>query len=191
MNDRNIFTPSIYESLTPFEITGLMFRDFFNAADLPSRHAPLRHLCEGCEPLSQNEALEVEYDFNALFVGPATLLAPPYASVYLDDEPLLMGATTLSVREFLHRISLSVADENALPDDHISFEIELVVLLCAHARTSPQYHEALTRFVTGHFELWLPDFIEKINQHAKTPAIKQCAEQLTNWFGELKTRVIL
>ncbi len=32
----------------------------------------------------------VEYDFNRLFVGPMALEAPPYASFYLDPEPLLM-----------------------------------------------------------------------------------------------------
>ncbi|WP_326470638.1 molecular chaperone TorD family protein [Enterobacter wuhouensis] len=191
MNDKDIFTTSIYKALTPFEINGLMLRDFFNAADISSRQISLRHLCADSEPLQQDEALEVEYDFNALFVGPATLLAPPYASVYLGDEPLLMGATTLSVREFLQSMGLVVTDENAVPDDHISVELELAVMLCAHARTSPHYHDALARFVTGHLELWLPAFIEKINQRATTPAIKRLALQLTNWFDELKTRVIL
>lgn len=191
MNDKNIFTTSIYEALTPFEIKGLLFRDFFNAADMTSRCASLRHLFPERGAWLQDEALEVEYDFNALFVGPATLLAPPYASVYLDDEPLLMGATTLSVREFLRSIGLTVTEENSVPDDHVSYEMELVVMLSAHARHSPQYHDALARFVQGHLELWLPAFIAKINDCAKTSAIKCLALQMTNWFDELKTRVIL
>lgn len=191
MNDKDIFTPSMYEALTPFEINGLMFRDFFNAADMTSRCASLRYFFPESESWPQDEALNVEYDFNVLFVGPATLLAPPYASVYLDDEPLLMGATTLSVREFLQSIGLSVTAENSFPDDHISYEIELAVMLLVHARHSPQYHEALTRFVRAHLELWLPAFIAKIKDCAKTAVIKCLAVLLTNWFDELKTRVIL
>lgn len=190
MNEQNVFAGSIYESLTPFEINGLMFRDFFNAPDSAARHIPLRHLLDGCD-LPEEERRNVEYDFNALFVGPAALLAPPYDCVYLDDAPVLMGPTTLSVRAFLQRMGLAVAAENSVPDDHISHEIELVVMLSVHARHSPQYQDALARFVCGHLELWLPAFIEKINLNAKTSAIKRLALQLTNWFDELKTRVIL
>jgi TorA maturation chaperone TorD len=93
------------------------------------------------------------------------------------------------MREFLQSIGLSVTAEN-IPDDHISYEIELAVMLLVHARHSPQYHEALTRFVRAHLELWLPGFIAKINC-AKTAVIKCLAVLLTNWFDELKTRVIL
>lgn len=168
-----------------------MFRDFFNAADMTSRCTSLRHFFPESGSWPQDEALDVEYDFNALFVGPATLLAPPYASVYLDEEPLLMGATTLSVREFLQRIGLFVAVENSVPDDHISYEIELAVMLHVHARHSPQYHDALSHFVRAHLELWLPVFIAKITDSAKTSAMKCLASQLNNWFDELKTRVIL
>lgn len=191
MNDKNIFTPAIYEALTPFEIKGLMFRDFFNAADMTSRCASLRYFFPESEAWPQNEVLDVEYDFNALFVGPATLLAPPYASVYLDEEPLLMGATTLSVREFLQSFGLSVSAENSVPDDHISYEMELAVMLLVHARYSPQYHDALARFVRAHLELWLPAFIAKITDCAKTSAIKCLAVQLNDWFDELKARIIL
>ncbi|EMN1409483.1 molecular chaperone TorD family protein [Enterobacter cloacae] len=191
MNDKDIFTSSTYEALTSFEIKGLTFRDFFNAADTTSRCASLHLLFPESRAWQQDEALEVEYDFNALFVGPATLLAPPYASVYLDEEPLLMGATTLRVREFLQNMGLFVTEENSVPDDHISYEMELAVMLSVHARHSPQYHDALTRFVLGHLELWLPAFITKINDCAKTSAMKCLASQLTNWFDELKTRVIL
>ena len=111
--------------------------------------------------------------------------------VALTIGSLLWWPTTLSVRAFLQRMGLAVAAENSVPDDHISHEIELVVMLSVHARHSPQYQDALARFVCGHLELWLPAFIEKINLNAKTSAIKRLALQLTNWFDELKTRVIL
>jgi TorA maturation chaperone TorD len=45
--------------------------------------------------------VEAEYDFNALFVGPQTLKAAPYASVYLEEDASVMGKSTLSIREFM------------------------------------------------------------------------------------------
>lgn len=191
MNDTNVFTASIYDALSSFELTGLAFRDFFNAEDMTSRQRATGQLCPESGKWLEAAWLDMEYDFSALFLGPMAPLAAPYASVYLDDEPLLMGATTLGVREFLHSVGLFVSEENRIPDDHISFELELVVMLSACARKSPQYHDALNRFVCGHLELWLPAFIEKINNNAKTSAIKHIALLLTNWFDELKARVIL
>ncbi|HDS9359464.1 TPA: TorD/DmsD family molecular chaperone [Enterobacter cancerogenus] len=191
MNDKNIFTKSIYDALSLFESTGLALRDFFNAAEMTSRNKALRQLLPESAEWHDDIWLDIEYDFNALFVGPMAPLAAPYASVYIDDEPMVMGPTTLGVREFLHSIGLFVDDENGVPDDHVSFELELIVMLSAHARQSPQYHDALTRFTTGHVELWLPTFIEKINNKAKTSAIKSVANRMTNWLDELKARVIL
>ncbi|MEA7543853.1 molecular chaperone TorD family protein, partial [Salmonella enterica subsp. enterica serovar Montevideo] len=41
------------------------------------------------------------HDFNALFVGPGKLLAAPFASVYLEDDALVMGKATLEIRDFM------------------------------------------------------------------------------------------
>jgi TorA maturation chaperone TorD len=44
-----------------------------------------------CLALTEQEWLEAEYDFNALFVGPQTLKAAPFASVYLEEDALANG----------------------------------------------------------------------------------------------------
>ncbi|VFS16815.1 Putative oxidoreductase component of anaerobic dehydrogenases; Functional role page for Chaperone protein TorD [Enterobacter cancerogenus] len=191
MKDKNIFANSIYDNLSLFELTGLALRDFFSAAEMTARQRALRQLYPQCKAWDDSAWLEMEYDFSALFVGPMAPLAAPYASVWLDEEPLVMGPTTLNVREFLDSVGLVVGEDSAAPDDHISIELELVVMLCAHARHLPQYHDALTRFTTGHLALWLPAFIDNIKNNAKTSAIREVALQLTNWLDELKTRVIL
>ncbi|MFW6241995.1 MAG: molecular chaperone TorD family protein [Thermodesulfobacteriota bacterium] len=76
-------------------------RDFFLAGDgdaLKKAFAILAPSFDREAPFVEDwEA--AEFVFNRLFVGPAALEAPPYASVYLDEEPVVMGQTTRNVRE--------------------------------------------------------------------------------------------
>ncbi|EDV1161615.1 molecular chaperone, partial [Salmonella enterica subsp. enterica serovar Java] len=84
--------------------------------------------------LTDRAWLEAEYDFNALFVGPGKLLAAPFASVYLEDDALVMGKATLEIRDFMAALGLSVNQESNIPDDHISCVLELTTLLLANTR---------------------------------------------------------
>lgn len=126
----------IYETLTIFESTGLLLRDFFISHDSHTLKAAYSALEAHASRLTEQEWLDAEYDFNALFVGPQTLKAAPFASVYLEEDALVMGKSTLSIREFMANIGLSINHKNNIPDDHISYVLELAVLLSANARTS-------------------------------------------------------
>lgn len=95
---------SIYESLTELEKTGLTLRDFFNSHDSHSlKSAYVRLNPSAAVNLTDRAWLEAEYDFNALFVGPGKLLAAPFASVYLEDDALVMGKATLEIRSLWQR----------------------------------------------------------------------------------------
>lgn len=100
----------IYETLTIFESTGLLLRDFFISHDSHTLKAAYSALDTNASLLTEQEWLEAEYDFNALFVGPQTLKAAPFASVYLEEDALVMGKSTLSMREFMANIGLSILD---------------------------------------------------------------------------------
>ncbi|VEB62225.1 dehydrogenase [Salmonella enterica subsp. enterica] len=67
-------------------------RDFFNSHDSRSlKSAYVRLNPTAAVNLTDRAWLEAEYDFNALFVGPGKLLAAPFASVYLEDDALVIG----------------------------------------------------------------------------------------------------
>ncbi len=114
-------------SLRHFETQGLLLRDFFFANSDRQLISVIEKLHRNKEP--QEITVDVEYDFNALFIGPAKLLAAPYASVYLDKNKLLMADSTLSVRNFMQHYGIGIANDIGIPDDHISYEIELIILL--------------------------------------------------------------
>ncbi|MEG0800345.1 MAG: molecular chaperone TorD family protein [Citrobacter sp.] len=181
----------IYETLTSFESTGLLLRDFFISYDGTTLKEAYSALDKNASTLTEREWLEAEYDFNALFVGPQTLKAAPFASVYLEEDALVMGKSTLSIREFMADIGLSINNANNIPDDHISYVLELTVLLSANARASSEYQVALNRYAMEYVANWVPGYIEKININAQTVALKTVAEKLSFWLDELNTRVSL
>ncbi|MCU6174566.1 TorD/DmsD family molecular chaperone [Citrobacter cronae] len=179
----------IYETLTIFESTGLLLRDFFISSDSNTLKKAYSALDTNASTLTEQEWLEAEYDFNALFVGPQTLKAAPFASVYLEEDALVMGKSTLSIREFMANIGLSINHINNIPDDHISCVLELAVLLSANARTSAEYQVVLNRYINEYIAMWVPEYIEKININAQTATLKTVAERLSSWLDELNTRV--
>ncbi|MDX7141329.1 molecular chaperone TorD family protein [Citrobacter freundii] len=179
----------IYETLTIFESTGLLLRDFFISHDSCTLKAAYSALDTNASALTEQEWLEAEYDFNALFVGPQKLKAAPFASVYLEEDALVMGKSTLSIREFMANIGLSISVVNNIPDDHISCVLELAVLLSANSRASSEYQVTLTRYASEYVAVWVPEYIEKININAQTATLKNVAGRLSSWLDELKTRV--
>lgn len=181
----------IYETLTSFESSGLLLRDFFISHDSNTLKAAYTALDKNAVTLTESEWLAAEYDFNALFVGPQTLKAAPFASVYLEEDALVMGKSTLGIREFMANMGLSINSANNIPDDHISYVLELTVLLSANARTSSEYQVALTRYMKEYIAKWVPEYIEKININAQTATLKNVAGMLSSWLDELNTRVSL
>lgn len=186
------FSSSVWEAI------GFLLRDFFTVSK-SERHAQIViKLSEYCGsqvtlPIAPHytDWTEVEYEFNRLFIGPMALLAPPYASVYIESEPQLMGSSTLEIRQLYYALGLSVFSENRIPDDHLSYEIELCLLLTQQTPRQPVYHEALVWLVNGHMNRWLPLFIELVRHKAQTPLIVSVADVLLLWFCDLQRRTSL
>ncbi len=126
---------------------------------------------------------QVEFAFNRLFVGPKALLAPPYASVYLEPQPQLMGRTTLQIRELYTLLDLNSPWKNVVPDDHISLELDAYrQLLAAEAVTQTPELDMARTYLGAHLRRWLPSFIARIQQAGVTPpAIWFVAARLAAW----------
>ena len=162
-------------------------RDFFLAGDGEALKRAFDKLCVSFERESPSiEDWEAaEFVFNRLFVGPAALEAPPYASVYLDAEPFVMGETTWSVREMYASIGLESPWKNQLPDDHVSLELDAALAMNHLTDQSgmAEMHEIRMRFLK-HLRAWAPRFVERIrNAPSQHPAIDHAAECLAEWLN--------
>ena len=161
-------------------------RDFFfsvHAEEMAAALARLDELTGQAPAVADWDA--VEFGFNRLFVGPMALEAPPYASVYLDPEPLLMGRSTLAVRDVYARLGLVSPAKNSLPDDHIALELDA----CAGMRSALEHtpddelRELWRSFVQEHMQKWVPRFITRIEQSPEThPVFRYVGKRLREWL---------
>lgn len=72
---------------------------------------------------------ELLVQHSRLFVGPCQLPAPPYGSVWLEQEKSLMGATTVQVANFYTACGLQLAAGTYQVPDQITVELEFMSYL--------------------------------------------------------------
>jgi TorA maturation chaperone TorD len=119
-------------------------------------------------------------DFARLFVGPYTLLAPPYGSVYLDGERKVMGDSTMDVRMRYGEVGLEVAAHFKEAPDHIAAELEFMYFLIlkeAEAISHSDFEQALD-FLKKQQEflsLQVSEFADRVERNAETQFYKQLA----------------
>jgi|GEM_PF-375494 len=179
----------------PDHLGGLQsLRDFFAATNagelLIASEGIARHF--GVALRDDIDWVEVEYDFNRLFVGPAALPSPPYASAY-GTEPTLMGAPALEARDLYRRMGLAVPDQGSVPDDHLAFELDAALgLAVLEASESERATDAATMrqwLVDRHMSGWVPKFIRAVRdqQDASAPVLTAVA-MLERWLNESRTQ---
>lgn len=130
---------------------------------------------------------EAEYAFNRLFVGPGPVPAPPYASVYLDAEPLLMGQAAVSMRELIRSLGLAVREEDNLPEDHLACELEVWLVLRSLAPAEDgglrqSAEEALHWLLDGHMSVWIPEFLSRARAESMPELLSGALDCLETWL---------
>ncbi len=164
-------------------------RDFFisrQSSEIAKTCIALSHECATLGPVAATNWQDVEFAFNRLFVGPQAVLAPPFASIYLESEPHVMGETTLMVRRLYQTVGLVSPWEGRIPDDHISLELDA----CLHMRMgllksgSSQLCDIYSYFLNEHMARWIPAFIAKINEAQELhPVIGWVGRELDSWLA--------
>ena len=162
---------------------------FQQAAELAADIFPEINLPE--YPNGQSEDIETrKVDHARLFVGPFSLLAPPYGSMYLDHTEHLMTDSTEDVQNRYREEGMDVAITEV--PDHIRIELEFVYYLIFRemqivtpnqesagaldlTRTGMDYRIKQQKFLNDHLVRWIPKFEAKVREHAKTEFYKQLA----------------
>lgn len=121
-----------------------------------------------------------------LFMGPFKLVAPPYGSVWLDEQKTVMGDSTARVAAFYHSNGLHLADDFHELPDHFAVELEFMSYLAFKQREAFAAGEVLEsnrlrdlqREFLGTFLLpWLEPFTDAIIDDAEAPfyqAVARC-----------------
>ncbi|MCG3730177.1 TorD/DmsD family molecular chaperone [Vibrio cincinnatiensis] len=95
--------------------------------------------------------------FSLLFEGIGEMPAPPWGSVYLDPERIVMGESTLAYRQFLQQHGIEVQLANHEPEDQFG----LMLLALAHFLEQEQDSAALT-LLTDHLLPWADQYLQQL-----------------------------
>ncbi|HWQ40480.1 MAG TPA: molecular chaperone TorD family protein [Desulfosporosinus sp.] len=140
--------------------------------------------CSGADDASY---LLMCYEFNRLFVGPTAPVAPPYESVYLSPDHLMMGDQTLAVRKIYTQENLQASAQGHEPDDFIATELEFAAYLLSRLMDAQatrndlqilHYKSLYHAFWTQHPSLWLGLFAQSISQSTHHPLFSALSDVL-------------
>lgn len=99
-----------------------------------------------------------------LFIGPNHLDAPPWGSVYLEEEGTLFGDSTLALRHFLETEGVILQTEQHEPEDHIG-----LLFWAAAWLAEAQRPVALRHLIDEHMLSWSNAYLNQLGGTARHP----------------------
>lgn len=135
----------------------------------------------------------IAIDHAALFIGPFLAPAPPYGSVYLEDQRKLMGDSTIEVRQHYLQIGMDLSSDFKEAPDHICAELEFMHILVHQAIVAVDAGDgdllAATigrqrTFLERHLGAWVPAFADKVAEHARTDYYRRLASVVRIFVAE-------
>ena len=126
----------------------------------------------------QNPAFleEAKDEYTRLFIGPMSLVAPPWESVYGQKDAMLFQESTLEVRNTYRQYGLIPEGYPHVADDSLALELHFMALLAKrsldafYAGENGELNTALrgsSEFLKKHLLVWVPKFLERM-KGAKT-----------------------
>ncbi len=149
-----------------------------------------------CMQSELNQASDLELlkvEFTRLFIGPYSAPAPPYGSVYLENERKVMGDSTMDAQKRYQNCGLDISGDFKEVPDHITVELEFMFFLIfkeiesIQSNVPEQAQEILLHqkaFHNDHLNLWIPDFTDCVIEHAGTPFYRNLAKATRVFIAE-------
>lgn len=129
-------------------------------------------LCEMAAAIGGEEALvALKVEHAKLFVGPFDMLAPPYASLYLEAGDRVDGQVTRRIARCYVESGLRQEGDQTQPADHVAFLFEFLYYLLYRSVRDEDSAMAgrAEQFACTYVLSWTPQFFEAIHKGAKTP----------------------
>lgn len=151
----------------------------------------VRDYCSQNDIRSDKVYNDLHWDYTRLFIGPYELPSPPWESVYVNKERLLFQEETLKVRRFYLKYSFLPVEFGHEADDHLGLELDFMfhlneLALDAMVREDPnevfQLLEDQKLFLEEHLLKWVPQFVEKVVEHASSDYYRGMAKILEGFL---------
>lgn len=109
--------------------------------------------------LSPAEQQALKREHQRLFVGPDELPAPPWGSVYLEEEGTLFGETTEALQDFLAAEGVALDSGQNEPEDHVGLLFWAAALLAEEGRQA-----ALRTLLADHLLTWSEAYLQALDE---------------------------
>ncbi|WP_160721104.1 TorD/DmsD family molecular chaperone [Bacillus sp. USDA818B3_A] len=143
--------------------------------DLKFDHEGGKILADFFENMTRNKNVMTEKEeYRRLFIGPGTLIAPPWESYYRSEEGLLFEEWTFQIRELFHQYGLQNIHENNEPDDSLFLELEFMIFLIHLSLQTEETKEikdlisSQIHLLKDHMTIWIPEFCQRIIDHSNS-----------------------
>lgn len=98
---------------------------------------------------------DLDYQFSLLFEGQGDMPAPPWGSVYLDQEQLLMGESQERYRQFLQQHGITLNTGMNEPEDQFGLMLMAFALLLEKNQIS-----IAKQLINEHLLTWSSNYLE-------------------------------
>ncbi|GAB4178666.1 MAG: hypothetical protein Kow00108_14480 [Calditrichia bacterium] len=121
------------------------------------------------EALAQKEDFKLAYA--TLFLGPFKIMAPPYASFYLEPDHKLMGQVSDYVANSYAEAGLIPGTGPRELPDHVALEWEFIYfLLHQYFNTGDKkWLQRKEQFIQNHMAHWIPMFADAVRKASVHP----------------------
>ena len=136
---------------------------------------------------------ELKVDYAQLFVGPYTLLAPPYGSVYMEQERRVMGNSTMDVIKRYREAGLALDKDFKDAPDHIAAELEFMHYLIYKEIEAANQDDVNSMFacllnqqsfLKHHLAVWVSEFARNVIDNSKTSSYKDLARVTAEFLND-------
>lgn len=112
---------------------------------------------EAAARLCSVDIAELPYQFSLLFEGQGAMPAPPWGSVYMDRENLLLGETAQAYRQFLRTNEVALDTDLNEPEDQFG----LMILAMAYFMET-ENDNAVVELLGTHLLPWSGRYLELV-----------------------------
>lgn len=124
------------------------------------------------------------WQFSVLFEGQGKMFAPPWGSVYLERDNLLMGDTTADYRHFLSLQGIAFAGQQNEPEDQFG------LMLLAYSALLEQENEMAARTLLESWLLpWAMHYLGLLQRNEISPFYAQLAEVTALFLADLQQQL--
>jgi TorA maturation chaperone TorD len=135
----------------------------------------LRAIEQAIPGAKEDEQLAMAQEYTRLFINAFPhVIAPPYGSIYLEKEGLVLVETTSEVLHFYHEVGFILKEDLRDRPDHVANELEFMAFLAgkesqASGNEKITLEEVQMNFLCQFILQWVPTFCDKVAEHSRYP----------------------